>query len=286
MRLTTLLFVSALSSLGHISRAFPLKPQAPPNQPAVRRRVAYSVVAVNGGSAATPPAVSVPDTLILIQTSDSTVTVTAPASTMPPSIEMIVATNVVSELEPTKTVDITVTQELTKTPSPTAIPSYIIINPPETLTSSSMIFLPSQTHTSVPIMKSANSFSTSTATPILSSNVSSISIWTSIPTTLMPLESSHRASEAAPQAEEKRPESAIPEAALQIPSPLPPPPPPPTPSPTITNSSTRPTASSKKYDSGKWHTSYPVWNMTSTVFSSASTTVIGTGRAQHLWKKG
>ncbi|CAF9922252.1 MAG: hypothetical protein ALECFALPRED_002051 [Alectoria fallacina] len=280
MRLTTLLFISALSSLGHISRAFPLKPQAP----AVRRGVAYSVVAVDGGSAATPPAVPVRDTLALTltQTSDSTVTVTAPASTMPPSIEMIVAINVVSELEPTKTVDITVTQEITKTPSPTAI--TFIINPAQTPTSSSTMSLTSQTYTSVPTMKSANSLSTSITTPITSSKASPISIWTSTPTTLMPLESSHRASEAAHQAEEKRPESETPEAAPQTPSPLLPPHPPP--SPTITSSSTRPTASSKTYDSRKWHTSYPVWNVTSTVFSSASATVTGTGRAQKLWKKG
>ncbi|KAF6225784.1 hypothetical protein HO133_009786 [Letharia lupina] len=272
MRLTSLLVISALSSLTHISHAFPLKPQAPPKQPAVRRRVAYSVVAVDGGSVPTPSSASVPDLLTLIQTSDSVKTVTASASSTSPSIETIITTKTVSEMEPAKTVDIIFIQDITENPAPTTSPSYTLVNPAETPISSSTVPPPSQTFTSVSSVKCVISFSTST--------LSSASTWTSIPAVSMSLASLNRASEAAQPAEAKNPEAKGPEAAASIPSPLQPPP------PAVISSSTLPTASTKTYDDGMWHTSYPVWNATSTLLSGASATAVGTGRARNLWKKG
>ncbi|CAF9934737.1 hypothetical protein IMSHALPRED_009826 [Imshaugia aleurites] len=264
MRLRSLLVISVLSSLNLVSIAVPLKPQALPLKPTVRRRVAYSVVAVDGGSAATPPIAPVPDVLTLIRTSDSIETVTAAASSTPPSIETTVAINTVSELEPAKTVDITITQEVTKIPSPTTIPFYVVVNPAETPTSSSTVPLTRQNFTSVPSVKCM----TSLPPPILST-----STWTSIPTISMSSASSNRVAEAAYRAEAKGPEAT---ARYQSPSQL----------PAITSSSALPTASAKTYDDGMWHTSYPAWNATSSAPSSASATAVGTGRAQSLWKDG
>ena len=264
MRLTSLLLVPALSSLNHLAHAFPLNPPALRKQPAVQKRVAYSVVAVDGGSAVTPPAVPVPDVLTLIQTSDSIETVTAPASSTPLSIETIVAIKTVSELEPAKTVDIIITQNVTKTPSPTAIPSYIVVNPADTPTSTSSVPLIRQTFTSAP-----------TSLPSSTLTLSSTSTWSSIPTVSMPLSSSNWAAEAAHGAEAKHSGA---KASEDTPAIQPPPSP-----PAITSSSTLPTASTKTYDDGRWHTSYPAWNATSTALSSASATAVGTGRAEILW---
>ncbi|KAL9068635.1 MAG: hypothetical protein Q9161_006073 [Pseudevernia consocians] len=214
-----------------------------------------------------------PGTFTLIQTSDSIKTVTAPASSTPPSIETVVATKIVSELEPAKTVDIFLTQDVTITPSPTTIPSYIVVNPMETSTSSSALPLTSQTFTRVPSVKYITSFSTPTLA------ISSTSTWLSIPTSSMPLASSNHVSEAAHPAKAEHPEAKGQAAAASISSSPPPPP------FAVIRSSTLPTASTKTYDDGMWHTSYPSWNATPTVFPSASAMVVSIGKAQNLWKQ-
>ena len=274
MLLTSLLVMLALFSLNPITHAFPLKSQAPPKQRAVRRRVEYSVVAVDGGSVATPPAAPGPDVITLLQTSDSIETVTVPASSTPQAIESIVATKIVSELEPAETMDIIVTHEITTTPSPTTVASYIVVNPMETPTSSSQKPIKSQTFTSVSSSKCVTSFSTSTLILSLTST------WTSISTSTLPLANSNRTSDAAHLAEAKDSEGKDPKAtALVSSSPLPPP-------HAGTSVGNVPTASTKTYDNGMWHTSYPVWNSTSTILSSVSATASGTGTAQTLLKKG
>ena len=256
MRLTSLLVISVLSFSIQTSHPFPLKPRAPPKRPAVQRRVAYTVVAVDGDSAATPPAVSVPDTVTIIQTSDSIETATAHASSTPPSIIKIVATQIITDA---KTVDIILTQDFTKILSMTKTLSYSVVNPLETPKSSSRVPFTSQTFTSAPSANYVTSFSISTPT------LSSTSTWTSVPTISMPSTSSNWASEAAHLAEAKEPATKDPKAAARIKSQIPPPPL----RPSVTIFSTLPTASTKTYDDGMWHTSYPVWNATSTVLSSA-----------------
>ena len=269
MRLTSLLVISALSSLNHVSHAFPLKPQAAPNQPAVRRRVAYSVVAVDGASAATPLAA-----LTLLQTSDSIETISVPASSAPPSVDTIVATKVVSELEPAKTVIITLTQEVTITPSPTMIPTYIVVNPVETPILSSTKPLTGQAFSRGSSLRCETPFSTSTLV------LSSTSNWTSVPTVSMPMASSDRAYKVAHPAEAEHPAARGPETTASISSSPSPPP------PAITSSSVIPKASTKTYSDRMWNTSYTMWNATSSVLSSASATAVGIGRAQNFWKKG
>ena len=256
MRLLSLLVASVLFSLIDISNAFPLNIQVSSKQPAVRRHVAYSVVAVDGGgSAATSPTPPAPDTITLIQTaSDIIATVTVSPSSTPASIETVVATKIVSVSEPTKTVDVIVSQDISSNPSPTSILSYMVVNPAETSTLSSTTLPTSQTSTSIMDLKYASSFPTSTPT------LFSIFTWTSIPTLSTPMATSNRVSGKTHSAEAKNSKSM-----------------------TISAQSTPTT---KTYDDGSWHTTYPMWNATSTVPSCASATVFGVGRAQNIWKKG
>ena len=262
MRITSFLIVSVLSFLSH---AFPMKPQSP-KQPAFRRRVAYSVVAVDGGSATTTSAAIVPDILTLIRTSDSIETITDLASSTPRSIETLVVTKVISEMEPAKTVYISLTQDASKSPSSIITTSYAVIDPAEIPTTSSTLPLTSQIYTSVPSESCVTSFSTSTVTP--SSNIFSSTL-----TVFTPIASSSQASENAPPPDAEGLEAAARTSASPAP-------------PAITNLSTVLTDSTKTYDDGRWHTSYPVWNATSTVHSGNSTTAVSTGRAPNLWKKG
>lgn len=270
MRLTFLQVISSLYFFNHISHALPLRPQAFPEQPAVQRRIAYSVVAVDGGLAAMTPATPETDTLTIIQTSDIIETVTAPASSTPPSIETFVVTKTVSESEPAKTVFTSLSQDVTKTPPPTKTPWHMVIDP----TLSSTVPVTSQTFTTVSIGNCLTLFSTSTLT------LSSSYISSSVPTGSHSLASSNKGSESVRLPEAKHPEAKGPEAAVSIsasPPPL---------VPSITKHSTSQTSSTKTYDDGMWHTSYPVWNATSTVLSSTLATAVGSGRAQKLWKKG
>lgn len=264
MCLRSLLFILALCSLKLVSHAFPLKPQPHSKQLPVRRRVAYSVVAVDGGSDATASAGSVTDIFTLIHTSDSIKTVTAPASSTPPSLKTIVVTNFVSEPEPEKTVFISLIQESTPSMSPTATPSNSMID--LTATSASLSTVPLTSYTSN-IFSSGNCVNaTSTSQSITPTSL----FWSYTPTAAVPLESSTGT---------KGPEASGSEVAVNI-STFP------TPTPSMTESSAFPTSSTKTYNDGRWHTSFPFWNATLTMLSSASTTAVSTGRANLPWGMG
>ncbi|KAM0795028.1 hypothetical protein BDR22DRAFT_873011 [Usnea florida] len=256
MRLMSLLVASVLFSLIDVSNAFPLNSQVSSKQPAVRRRVAYSVVAVDGGgSAATSPTPPAPDTITLIQTaSDIIATVTVSPNSTPRSIETVVATKIVSVSEPTKTVDTIVPQDVSSNPSSTSTLSYMIVNPAETSTLSSTTLPTSQTSTSIMNLKYASSPSTSTST------LFSAFTWTSTPTLSKPMTKSNPDSERTHPSEAKHSKSTI----VSAPS----------------------TPTSKICDDRTWRAIYPMWNATSTVPSRASATVFGVGRAQNIWKKG
>ena len=268
MYLTSLLFISALSTLNLISHAFPTKPQELTKQPAVRRRVAYSVVAVDGGSASTPSSAPVPGVLTSTQTSHSIETVTAPASSTPRSIETVSVTKVVSELEPAKTVFVSLAQDVIQSTPPATIPSYMVVDSAPKPTSSLTVPLSSQTYT--------NFQSGNCVTSFVKANTPSSYVWRTISSISIPLASSYRASEATHSPEAKHPEGKGSEIVASTPYP----------SPAITMFRTLSTSSTKTYDDGKWHTSYPVWNTTSTILSSTSATAVATGRAQILWRKG
>lgn len=272
MCLTSILFILALCS-NLLSHAFPLRPLASPKQPAVRRRVAYSVVAIDGGSAATTSAAPATDILTLTRTSDSIITVTAPASSTPPSIETVVVTDIVSEMDPEKTMFISLTQVLPKPTSRNTISSCIGIDPAETPTLLSTASLISQTFTSA---SGGNCVASSSIAKVITP---SSHFPTSMPTPSIHLASSSRVPEAAHSPEALNPEAKGPEMAASISSPLP------APSPTITKTGTLPTSSTMTYDE-RWHTTYTGWNATTTAFSSASRTSNGTGRVQNFWKKG
>ena len=271
MRLKSLLVTAVLCSLNLLSHASPLRLLASPKQPAVQRRVAYSVVAVDGGSAATTSS-TVMSSSTLTRTLDSIETVTAPLSTTPPSIETVVVTNVVSGLEPAKTVFLSFTQEITKSLFSTTVPSYIVIGPAGTPTLSSTLPPTSQALVGASNGNCVTSFSTSTMT------IQSSHIWSSTATVPTPLRNSNRTSDAVHPPKAKHLEEKGPEASASTSSSSPPPP------LAITNPGTLSMSSSKTYDDGRWHT-YPARNATSTVFSSASATVVGTSRVQENWKK-
>ena len=256
------LLILVLCSLKLVSHAFPLKPQTYSKQPLVRRHVTYSVVAVDGGSDATTSAASVTDFFNLIHTSDSIKTVTAHASSTPPSTETVVVTSVVSELEPKKTIFISLAQDGTQSMSPTATSSYSMVDLAAASASSSTVPLTSYTSSSVSSGNCANASSTS-------QSITPTSLfWSPTPTVFL-----------GTTTKAKCPEASGSEVATNI-STFP------TPTPTITESSAFPTFLTKTYNDRRWHTSYPIWNSTLTIMSSASTTLASTGRAQNPLGKG
>ena len=272
MHLTCFLVTSALCSSNLLAHAFPLKLLASPKQPAVQRRVAYSVVAVDGGSAATTSS-AVQSSFTLMRTSDSIETVTAPSSSTPPSIITAVVTDLVSGSAPAKTVFLSFTQEVTKSLFPTTVPSYIVIDPVGTPTLSSTLPLTSQAFASASNGNCVTSFSISTMT------TESTHILSSAATAPIYLANSNRTSDAVHPPKAEHLEGKGPEAGAGTSSSSPPPP------PTVTSPGTLSMSSSKTYDNGMWHTSYPVGNATSTAISNASGTVVVTSRALESRKK-
>lgn len=273
MCLTSILFILALCSFNILSHALPLRPLASPKQPAVRRRVAYSVVAIDGGSAATISAAPATDILTLTRTPDSIKTVTVPASSAPPSIETVVVTDIVSELEPQNTMPMSLTQLPPKPTSRSTISSRIGIDTAET---------PSLAPTAPPT--SQTSTSTSGGNYVVLSSIAKVItpssyFATSIPIASVHLASSSRAPEAACSPKASNPKRKGSEVTTRISSSNP------APSPAITKTGTLPTSSVMTYDE-RWHTTDTGWNATTTTFSSASRTSNGTGRVQDFWRKG
>ncbi|KAL2052990.1 hypothetical protein ABVK25_006627 [Lepraria finkii] len=268
MQIRSVLLVYLLSPLSLLSHAFPLIPQDPPTKPAIRRRVAYSVVAVDGGSAATSPPANGPPVQTIIQTSDQTETVTALASTPLPSTETVVSTTMVNESQPAKTVNVSITEIITKAFSPTSQPSYKVVNADDAAPFPAVDFV-TKTSTALTTVdctsSSSSTFSTSsTAIPITTSKISLITI---VPST--PPQYAKPATETGPPAE----------AGWVAPAGLLP-----TPSSNLTSHITQPTTTSKTYDDGMWHTTWRTWNATWTMSSSLSTTATAAWTLGH-WKK-
>ncbi|KAK0513175.1 hypothetical protein JMJ35_004161 [Cladonia borealis] len=259
MRVKSLFLVFTLSSYSLISHAFPLIPQAPARQPALRRRVAYSVVAVDGGSAAASSSANAPVVTTIIQTSDQTETVTAPPITLPPSTETITSTAILTTLEPAKTVDVSVTQS----PGPVA---YQVVNADESSPSPSTSYI-TETFTASSSVNSKSSTSTKTST--LTSTSTSISTLSTTPAI---------SSATIPGAEPAIITTAPAQAGWVAPAGLLPP------SSTITTYSTHSTTTSKTYDDGMWHTTWRVWNATSTTPTTSIATAVITSGSYDDWK--
>ena len=260
MQVKSLFLVFTLSSFSLFSHAFPLIPQAPARQPALRRRVAYSVVAVDGGSAATSSSPNAPVVTTIIQTSDQTETVTAPPTTLPPSTETITSTAILTTSEPAKTVDVSVTQS----PDPM---SYQVVNADESSPSPTTSYI-TETFT---VSSSVNCISsTSTESSTLTSTSTSVSNHGTTPV-ISP--------GTIPGAEPAIITTAPAEAGWVAPSGLLPP------SSAITTSSTHSTTTSKTYDDGMWHTTWRVWNATSTIPTTSVATAIITSGGYDAWNQ-
>ncbi|KAL8822545.1 MAG: hypothetical protein Q9191_006716 [Dirinaria sp. TL-2023a] len=229
-----------------LSSCAPLQPQAP--RPVVKR-ASYSVVAVDGssGSAATSDSGQPAAATTLVQTHETTKTVTAPASTKPPKTEVILSTVVVQNPQVTKTVDvtepgkttvITVTKEIPDSPSPSA-ESYTIVNPagPSTTASSPQVSGTPNCTTSKPppppsISCSSTNISTSTST---STATEAATLFPPAPVVPVPI-------------------PALPSTYSASPTAVPPQP----------------------YDNGQWHTNYRAWNSTVTAAGTGTAAVTGT----------
>ncbi|KAG8525926.1 uncharacterized protein KY384_000688 [Bacidia gigantensis] len=127
MRSILPLLLLSTSSLVLFSNALPLTP----NQPAIRPRAKYSVVAVDGGSGNDPAPTDTGDndssSPTITQTQDHTTTVTTSATQAPPTTPTITATKVVTEEGPEKTVQVVKTQEVHETAEPPK-PKIQIVN--------------------------------------------------------------------------------------------------------------------------------------------------------------
>ena len=263
--------VSLLSSLTLLSHAFPLTPQEPPPELALRRRVAYSVVAVDGGSISTSSPADSPPIQTIIQTSDQIETVTAPASTPPPSTKTVVSTILVNQSESAKTVQVSTTKITSKALSSTSRPLYTVVNAGDTISSPTVGFV-TRTSTALTTVGCTSQSSPNSSNPLpfpsaISSTASMSGITTTVQSTLP--QYAKPATGTAPPAE----------AGWVAPAGLLPPP-----SSTITTQSTSTITTSKTYDDGMWHTTWRTWNTTSTTSSGLPTTATATGGLGY-WKE-
>ena len=124
----TIFFLLSFSSL--LSDAFPMVPR----QLAIPKRAAYSVVAVDGGSATSSPS-TVPGAAIIYQTSEQTKTVTAPTVTVSPPAKTLTSTAVISALEPVHTIEVSITKEITRSLAPPSLPAEVSSTPAYTVVS-------------------------------------------------------------------------------------------------------------------------------------------------------
>ncbi|KAL2046260.1 hypothetical protein N7G274_001707 [Stereocaulon virgatum] len=263
--------VFLISSLILLSHAFPLITQEPPSELALIRRVAYSVVAVDGGSISTSPSANTAPIQTIIRTSDQTETVTALASTPPPSTKTVVSTVLVNQSELAKTVQVSLTKITSKALSSTSRLLYTVVNAGDT-TSSPMVGSVTRTSTasitvSCTLQSSPNSSNPSPFPSAISSTASMSSVTATVRSNL-------------PQYVQPAIGTAPPaEAGWVAPAGLLPPP-----SSAITTQSTSTIATSKTYDDGMWHTTWRTWNTTSTTSSRLPTTATPTGGSEY-WEK-
>ena len=209
-------------------------------QPFLQPRAKYSVVAVDGSSSDNnKPAGSSEQlriTTTFIQTQDQTETVTATATTPPPSVVVLVSTKVIVNEKPTDA-------------AKSAKASVAIVNVDGNPSSST----------------TAQTSTKSSTTSATTSGSASSSVFTSSSISSQTYSRSTTSS------------STMSRSSTEHPSPTPCPPPPIQPnvqwqvdqnqyhssSEAITSQSFT-TSSTKSYDNGFWHTSYPIWNATST----------------------
>ncbi len=244
MILTQIVFQVLSFSLPLLIHALPLSP----SEPAIQRRVAYNVVAVDGSSGGdsggnpsnkTPPPpaplpTQAPSPTTVVQAVDQTKTVTISASTQPESTETIIATQIVKEEAEASTV----TKSIIETSVPSSKPAIIIVNAQEAVVSQAVA---ASTTTPTSTASASRSSSTSSSSSVVS---------TSSP----PGPTSSLSSAAATSSSSPVPSWVV---ASQWAQPS---------QPSVTSAAVQPNG--QKYDDGTWHTSYPAWNSSSTAVPS------------------
>ncbi|KAL9632606.1 MAG: hypothetical protein Q9164_005213 [Protoblastenia rupestris] len=228
----------SISSLILLSQALPFRLR----EPAIRPRAKYSVVAVDGSSGNSLAPTDARDRGVvattIVQTQDQIRTVTAPAKTQPPATETIISTKIVEEKGPAKTVEKFVTKDISEDVAPTSKLKIEIVNAEQPTK------LSTARHTTTQIVVATSKVGYTTSSPIsiptrpIGSNspLSKLSLMSSVPT-LAP------SRPGSPQWQDK-PKWAIPSVTVIVPTIQAPP-------------------TTKSYDNGMWHASYPSWNATS-----------------------
>ncbi|MCJ1253209.1 hypothetical protein MMC24_001020 [Lignoscripta atroalba] len=124
--------ILALSSFALLTHALPLNGQNHDRQQGKQRRAHFSVVDVDGGSAATSEVLPTTVVKTVTQSSDTTKTVTVPASTLPPSTQTVFSATIVSAPKPVTTVLVTVSQEPSSALLSASSPTVVAVNPAPT----------------------------------------------------------------------------------------------------------------------------------------------------------
>ena len=262
MRVKSLLIMLIFASQSLPSQAFPMKSQASHERPAVQRRVAYSVVPVDGGSTATSSSANLPLIKTIVHTSEQTEIVTAPAVTLPPSFETIISTAVITTSGPAVTVHISTSES-----APPTI--YQVVNPDESSTP------PTTSYVTVTSTASRSLVCTSSDSVVLSTSVSAF-VSTSGST---PSITQVASPTSMPDIEATMITTAPAEAGWVAPPGLLPP------SSTIMTYGTQSAKTSKTYDNGMWHTTWRIWNATSTASNSFTAPASITTGTLYNWKK-
>ncbi|KAE8445787.1 hypothetical protein EG329_012845 [Mollisiaceae sp. DMI_Dod_QoI] len=232
---TTLFVASSLLCLGSSLPFFPRKAALEP-------RATYSVVPVDGGSAAPTNTAGQGEVTIVktvVETPTPATQTIIETDTLPPTTDIIISTQTVAGPETTQTVDITLTPVATPTTVTATEYSVIDISTPTT------IVLPPTATTSQTSTKSSEL----AAPPNTSTNTApTISVpKTTISSTTADLSLSATAS-ASSTAKNSNTSS-------------------------ITTSIPLASASTASYDNGQWHTTYPTWSNGTATLRTAATSV-------------
>ena len=265
-----------------ISYALPLNAVPKLRDLQLERRVAYSVVNVDGGgmgASATANANAInPDVTTIVATSDQTTTVILTAT---PRVDRIEVTKTIQQSAAPTTVAVTVVDTERSTPSPEAQPKIEVVNadgnqptstserPITTSKLSQTTTIIDQVVTVVPVPLSSSQTTTSSPLPsssAFSTTSSSCSTSTSsFSSSPLPESSSHVNTQTSNDVESWANPSAVT-----------------TTSTMMTTTSALTSSYSKSYDNGMWHTSYPAWNATSSGTTNSYPAPSGTGT---WWQK-
>ncbi|KUJ07569.1 uncharacterized protein LY89DRAFT_691656 [Mollisia scopiformis] len=233
MRLNTSTSLFVASSLFCLGSSLPFFPRSVALEP----RATYSVVPVDGGSAATTDSAGQGEVTIvktIVQSPTPTTQTVIETDTLPPTTDIIISTQTVEGSKTTQTVDVTLTPSATPVTVTATEYSVIDISAPTTIVLPPTA-TPSQLSTggSKTATSNTNTIPETTPSPIKSTSSTADSTTPASPPSSSTLETSYTS--------------------------------------TFTTPTSPASVSAASYDNGQWHTTYPTWSNGTATLRTAAT---------------